>query len=148
MIRNEINAPSIHDLNNYDFGVIHREVDLTPFEELIKTSLLEDPKWKEVVRQRKNKLSEMIKTQMSDLQSGVTTWAKFAASLSRAMGSDAPIIAGILCLTNKLFDTTTDLYKQITGYNRESGEVANQFIEKNFTERTIDDLDEVSAANK
>ena len=144
-IRNEIRAPSIHEMNNVDFDEIHRQVDLTPFDELIQTTFLQNPEWKEKVRQRKKRLSEMIKQKMSDLQTGATTWAKFAASLSRTMGSDAPMIAGFLLLTNKVFNIASDMYNQVVGYEGETGKVAKQFIEKNYTDATLEELHEVSA---
>ena len=145
IIRNEICAPFIHELNNVDFDEIHRQVDLTPFDELIQTSFLQNPKWKDEVRQRKKRLSEIIKRKMSDLTTGATTWAEFAASLSRIMGSDAPMIAGFLLLTNKVFNIASDMYNQICGYDGETGKVALEFIEKNYTDATIEELYEISA---
>ena len=145
IIRNEIRAPSIHEMNNVDFDEIHRQVDLTPFDELIQTTFLQNPEWKEKVRQRKKRLSEMIKRKMSELQTGATTWANFAASLSRTMGSDAPMIAGFLLLTNKVFNVASNMYNQIVGYDGETGKVAMQFIEKNYTDATVEDLHEISA---
>ena len=82
---------------------------------------------------------------MSDLTTGATTWAEFAASLSRIMGSDAPMIAGFLLLTNKVFNIASDMYNQVVGYEGETGKVAEQFIEKNYTDATLEELHEVSA---
>jgi len=143
-IRRELQAhPSnIHELNDADFDQIHQLID---FDELFQGISLEDSMWKEELRKLKKKLSEAIRNQMNKMQNGVTTWAKFAASLSRTMGSDAPMIAGLLCLTNTALNLTGNLYDQIRGYDGESGEVAAHFVKNNYTDATVDELIEVSA---
>ena len=135
---------NIDEEKDADIAEIQRHVDLTQFNDLIDATSLQDSNWKETLRQQKKKLSEKTKKQMDDLQSGVTTWAKFAASLSRTMGFDAPMIAGFLLLTNKMIHSVPNLYKQIREYDGESGEVANQFIERNYTDATIEELEELS----
>ena len=77
---------------------------------------------------------------MGDLQTGVTTWAKFAAFLSCTMGPDAPMIAGFILLTSKVLSIASDMYHQIREYDGEAGEVAKQFIENSYTEATKEEL--------
>ena len=137
-------AGNIHERNDADFAEIYEHVDFTPFYDLIEINFLRGPNWREELREQKKKLSVMIKQQIGEFQNGITTWAKFAASLSCTMGSDAPIIAGCLLLTNKVFNSMPNLYKQIREYDQESGGVANQFIERNYTDATIDELHEIS----
>ena len=138
-------ASDIHDKNDADFAEIYKDIDFTPFTDLIEINFLRGPNWREKLREQKKKLSVMIKKQIGFFQNGVCTWAKFAASLSHTMGSDAPIIAGCLLLTNKVFNNMPNLYRQIREYDEESGGVANQFIERNYTDATIEELHEVSS---
>ena len=147
-IQAEIRGGSnIYEKNDADFAEIYENVDLTSLHSLITANFLQSSDWKEILRQQKKKLGVVIKKQMEDLQTGVTTWAKFAASLSRTMGSDAPMIAGFLCLTNKVFSIASDMYNQIDQYDGETGEVANQFIERNYTDATIEELHDTIADN-
>ena len=45
---------------------------------------------------------------------------------------------------NNVFNNAKHLYNQIGQDDRETGEVANQFIEKNYTDATIEELHELS----
>ena len=144
-IREAETRSNIDEANGADAAEIRQLVDcnLVQLNELIDKNFSQDSNWKEKLRQQKKKHSDMIKKEMGDFQSGLTTWAKFATTLSRTMGSDAPMIAGFILLTSKVL--APDLYEQIRKHEEESGAVANKFIEKNFTDATREELQNVNA---
>ena len=139
MIRNAILGDSNnHGENDADFVEIY--VGLTPLNKLFEMNFLQDSNWEQALHGQKKKFSELIKRQKDNLRLGVTTWADFAALLSRTMGSDAPMIAGCILLTSKVFDVTSDIHNQICEYDVKTGEVARIFFEKNYTDNTAEEL--------
>ena len=141
MIRNEILGDSnVHGENDADLTEIYEHIGLTPLNELFEMNFLQDSNWKEVFRGQKKKFSELIKRQKDELQTGGITWAEFGAVMSHTMGCDAPMIAGCILLTSKVFDVASDMYNQICQYDVETGEVARIFFEKNYTDDIVEEL--------
>ena len=88
------------------------------------------------------KLSNMIAEQMEKIKTGVSNWATLAATLSGAFGSDAPWVAGVICLTNNCIDSIKGVREQILDYDADAGIVAKNYMESRFTEQTNYDLND------
>ena len=85
----------------------------------------------------------MISEQIEKIKNGVSNWATLAASLSRTLGSDAPFIAGVICLTNNCIDSINGARDQILEYEVEAGVVAEKFMDSRFTEQANGDLSDM-----
>ena len=93
--------------------------------------------WQEKLRRKKRQLSSFLRGKIDSVKNGTTNWANLASSLTKEVGSsDAAFIAGVICLTENVFEES--VAEQIACDDRDSGEVANKFMEDKFTDVVMD----------